>query len=39
MISLAGKTVLITGAAKRLGAAMAKACAAEGANIVVHYAS
>jgi pteridine reductase len=35
--SLAGKCVLITGAAKRLGAAIVRAAHAEGANVVVHY--
>ena len=39
MISLAGKSVLITGAAKRLGKATAHALAADGANIVLHYAT
>jgi len=35
--SLGGRTALITGAAKRLGRAMALALGAEGANVVVHY--
>ncbi|MFL6578618.1 MAG: pteridine reductase [Povalibacter sp.] len=35
--SLAGRTVLITGAAKRLGAAMAHGFHAAGANVAVHY--
>jgi pteridine reductase len=35
--SLAGKTVLITGAARRVGAAIAKTLHAAGANLVVHY--
>ncbi len=39
MGALAGKCVLITGAAKRLGAAIARAAHAEGANIAVHYRS
>jgi len=34
--SLRGKTALVTGAAKRIGAAIATALADEGANIVVH---
>jgi len=34
---LTGKTALITGAAKRLGRAMAAALAGEGVNVVVHY--
>jgi len=36
--SLAGKTVLITGAARRLGRRFALACARAGADIVIHYA-
>ena len=36
---LSGKTVLITGAARRVGAAMARGFHAAGANIVVHYRS
>lgn len=35
---LAGKTVLITGAARRLGRLFALACARAGANIVIHHA-
>ena len=35
--SLSGKTVLITGAARRVGAAIAMAMHAAGANLVVHY--
>jgi NAD(P)-dependent dehydrogenase (short-subunit alcohol dehydrogenase family) len=34
---LSGRTVLITGAARRLGRAMAIAVAKEGANVVIHY--
>jgi NAD(P)-dependent dehydrogenase (short-subunit alcohol dehydrogenase family) len=34
---LAGQTALITGAARRLGRAMALALADEGVNVVVHY--
>ena len=34
---LAGQTVLITGGARRLGAAMARALHAVGANIVIHH--
>jgi pteridine reductase len=33
-----GKTILITGAARRLGRAFALACARAGANIVIHHA-
>ena len=35
--SLAGRCVLVTGGAKRLGAAMARRFHAVGANLVVHY--
>src|SRR5262245_28507256 len=35
--SLAGKTVLITGGAKRVGASIARALHGAGANLVVHY--
>ena len=34
---LAGKTALVTGAAKRLGAATALALARQGANLILHY--
>jgi pteridine reductase len=37
MTDLANQCVLITGAAKRLGAAIARAAHAEGANIAIHY--
>jgi len=37
MSDLANKCVLITGAAKRLGAAIARAAHDEGANVVIHY--
>lgn len=36
---LAGKTVVITGAARRIGAAMARGFHAAGANLVIHYRS
>lgn len=35
--SLVGKTVLITGAARRLGAATVRAAHAAGANVVIHH--
>ena len=35
--SLTGKTVLITGGAKRVGAAIARALHAAGANLAIHY--
>jgi pteridine reductase len=37
--SLAGKTVLITGGAKRVGAAVARELHAAGANLAIHYRS
>jgi pteridine reductase len=37
MPTLAGQTVLITGGARRLGAAMAQALHAAGANLVIHH--
>ena len=36
-VSLAGKTVLITGGARRVGAAIGRALHGAGANLVVHY--
>ncbi len=38
-MKLSGKTALITGAAKRLGAETAKTLHQNGANIIIHYAS
>jgi pteridine reductase len=38
-MSLTGKTILITGAARRIGRQMALACAVAGADIVLHYSS
>jgi pteridine reductase len=35
--ALAGKTALITGAAKRVGAALARACAEAGMPLILHY--
>ncbi|HET9863070.1 MAG TPA: SDR family NAD(P)-dependent oxidoreductase, partial [Steroidobacteraceae bacterium] len=37
--SLAGRTVLITGGAKRVGAAVARELHAAGANLAIHYRS
>src|SRR5215207_5269156 len=37
--SLSGKTVLITGAARRVGATLARSFHAAGANVVLHYRS
>lgn len=38
-MSLAGKTILVTGAARRLGKSIALACAQSGADIILHYNS
>jgi pteridine reductase len=38
-LPLAGKTVLITGAARRVGATIARTLHAAGANVVLHYRS
>lgn len=37
--ALSGKAVLITGAARRVGAAIARALHAEGANLIIHHRS
>src|SRR5690242_7644151 len=36
-VTLVGKTALVTGAARRVGAAIARALHAKGANLVLHY--
>src|SRR5262245_50104310 len=36
-VSLSGRTVLITGGARRVGATLARTLHAAGANIVIHY--
>jgi NAD(P)-dependent dehydrogenase (short-subunit alcohol dehydrogenase family) len=36
-LPLSGRTILITGAARRIGKGLARACAQAGANIVIHY--
>jgi len=38
-LSLQGKVALVTGAAKRIGAAIARKLHAEGATVVIHYAN
>jgi NAD(P)-dependent dehydrogenase (short-subunit alcohol dehydrogenase family) len=36
-LPLSGKTILVTGAAKRIGRALALACARAGADVFIHY--
>lgn len=38
-MTLSGKTILVTGAARRLGKEIALFCAKNGANIIIHYSS
>ena len=38
-LTLQGKTVLVTGAARRVGATIARTLHAAGANLVLHYRS
>ena len=35
--TLSGRVALVTGASKRIGAALVRACHAEGANVAVHF--
>ncbi len=37
LMKLAGKTALVTGGAKRLGAAVVRSLAAQGTHCVIHY--
>ena len=37
MFELAGKTALVTGAAKRIGKATAVGLAKQGSNVIIHY--
>ena len=39
MIELSGKCVLITGASRGIGAGIARACAAAGAKVILHYSA
>jgi 3-oxoacyl-[acyl-carrier protein] reductase len=39
MAQLTGKTILVTGGARGIGAAIARACLDEGADVILHYAA
>ena len=39
MIDLAGKTILVTGAARGIGVGIARACADAGAKLILHYSA
>lgn len=39
MIDLSGKTILVTGASRGIGAGIARACAAAGGKVILHYSA